>query len=379
MYNRILNIVLPLVAAVGLFSCRQTPVSEAEIVDVSKAVPGQVLISSFTSGVETVRLETSEDCMIGGIGIVRLTEDRIYIMDIMYRGIYIFDRKDGNHLASFKKQGRGPGEYIDISDFYIDQKEKTLEILDTGTGRIFIYDLQSLDFVSEITLPVHTRNVNKSGGIYYLDTGRFSNEVDGKRTNSGVIAFDPETGTLKPLFDVVRPEEEYRYFNIRGFSRNGAGQIFYSQAWDNTFYQIENLEAKPVMTVDPGNKGIPESIRTGTYEEQERFMQERRPGYMSFRLSYHEGDRSMITFSDGGKPLFYFLDGEEGQLADKIIMDSIEGSPVMDPYSMTVVGDVFIVVWIPGESRTPDAAAFLDRLGVGQDDNPVLTLFKFKK
>lgn len=108
MYNRILNIVLPLVAAAGLFSCRQTPVSEAEIVDVSKAVPGQVLISSFTSGVETVRLETSEDCMIGGIGIVRLTEDRIYVMDIMYRGIYIFDRKDGNHLASFKKQGRGP-------------------------------------------------------------------------------------------------------------------------------------------------------------------------------------------------------------------------------------------------------------------------------
>ena len=51
----------------------------------------------------------------------------------------------------------------------------------------------------------------------------------------------------------------------------------------------------------------------------------------------------------------------------------------MDPYSMTVVGDVFIVVWIPGESRSPDAAAFLDRLGVGQDDNPVLTLFKFKK
>ena len=39
MYNRILNIVLPLVAAAGLFSCRQTPVSEAEIVDVSKAVP----------------------------------------------------------------------------------------------------------------------------------------------------------------------------------------------------------------------------------------------------------------------------------------------------------------------------------------------------
>ena len=353
MYNRILNIVLPLVAAAGLFSCRQTPVSEAEIVDVSKAVPGQVLISSFTSGVETVRLETSEDCMIGGIGIVRLTEDRIYVMDIMYRGIYIFDRKDGSHVASFKKQGRGPGEYIDISDFYIDQKENTLEVFDGGTKRIVIYNLQTLEYISEIELPVTAGRFEKADGVYYFDTRHFNNYVDEERTSSGVIAYDPVNMSCKALFDYTLPEKENRSFNVRGFSRNGAGQIFYSQAWDNTFYQIENLEAKPVMTVDPGNKGIPESIRTGTYEEQERFMQERRPGYMSFRLSYHEGDRSMITFSDRGKPLFYFLDGEEGQLADKIILDSIDGSPVMDPYSMTVVGDVFIVVWIPGENKFP--------------------------
>lgn len=348
---------------------------DAEVISLQGLEPGTVGISTFTTGMETIRLETSKDCMIGNIGSIKVDSRNIYIMDMLYRGIHIFRRSDGEYIGGFKRQGRGHGEYIDISDFRVDFEANTLEVLDGGTKRLLIYALDTFDYISEMDLPLLAGKFEKAvdEGIYYFDTRHFTNSVNGEKTNSGVIAFDPSDMSCETLFDYVMKEN--MSFNIRGFSVNGTGQIYYSQMWDNTFYRIADKKALPVLTVDPGRKGIPEKIRKGTYSEQEKFMQEKRPGYMSFRLSYYDGEMCIVALADRGEVLFYIKDGDSELLAEKISVDYIEGAPCIDAVNLLVLEDTVLVVWFPGEARSPEAEAFLKRMGVMPEDNPVITLF----
>ena len=362
-----------------LYSCSQDISGQADkVIDLRDVEPYSVGISSFTTGIETIKLETSEESMIGFFSSVRIDSVNIYIMDMLYRGIHIFRRSDGKYVSGFRKQGRGHGEYVDISDFFIDHGNNTLEILDGGTQRLLLYDLDTFDYISEIKIPVLAGKFEKSvdEGVYYFDTRHFTNYVNGEKTNSGVIAFDPSDMSCEVLFDYDLPEN--RSFNIRGFSVNETGEIYYSQMWDNTFYCIRGKKSVPVLSVDPGRKGIPENIAAGSYDMQERFIQERRPGYMSFRLSYYDGKRCIITFADGGKSMFYISDGASELVADKIVADFIDGSPSIDAVNMLILGDMILVVWFPGEEQSEEAAAFLDGMDVMPDDNPVITLFKLK-
>ena len=103
-----------------LYSCSQDISGQADkVIDLRDVEPYSVGISSFTTGIETIKLETSEESMIGFFSSVRIDSVNIYIMDMLYRGIHIFRRSDGKYVSGFRKQGRGHGEYVDISDFFI--------------------------------------------------------------------------------------------------------------------------------------------------------------------------------------------------------------------------------------------------------------------
>lgn len=376
-YSLILSLTaLPFV----LYSCSSSVSDKAgTIINMQDIEPGIVEISSFTAGMETIKLETDKQCLIGYFGPVRIDSKNIYIMDMLYRGIHVFRRSDGKYVQGFKMHGRGHGEYIDISDFVVDSRNNTLEILDGGTKRLLFYDLETFEYLSEIKLPLLAGKFEKSSseGIYYFDTRHFTNVVNGEKTNSGVIAFNTSDMSCEVLFDYV--ESDNRSFNIKGFSVNEAGEIYYSQMWDNTFYLIKNKKAEPVLSVNPGGKGVPVNLSTGPYEEQEKFIQERTPGYRSFRLSYYDGKRCIISFVDGGKSLYYISDGDSELIADKIVADYIEGSPCIEAVNMLVSGDMIIAVWFPGEELSAESRAFLDGIGVLPEDNPVITIFKLKQ
>jgi 6-bladed beta-propeller len=102
------------------------------------------------SKLEYIVIESRPDCMLDGINKLVLCDSFIFVSDS--RKLLNFYR-DGKFNEQIGSVGRGPGEYRFVGDFYIDNSDKKIYILD---GRdVHIYDYQgnyrkslTLDFVA---------------------------------------------------------------------------------------------------------------------------------------------------------------------------------------------------------------------------------------
>ncbi len=115
-------------------------------------------LSDIASGIEYIRLETNPDCMMGSISRLMMFNDRFYIRDdSQYTTIFCFDKK-GKFISRFERSGKGPGEYIGINCFYIDEDKEQMVIYDRRQGKILRYSING-DFVNEITGVLETNQL----------------------------------------------------------------------------------------------------------------------------------------------------------------------------------------------------------------------------
>jgi hypothetical protein len=328
-----------------------------------------------------IPLETSSECLISYINNIKFDDESIYINDNIFNGIYVFDRA-GKFTGKLYKEGNGPGEYLSISDFTVDKEKNTIEIFDRNSKKLLIYELPSFNYIDEITVPLSVAfRFEKKDGIYYFNTHGLRNTVNEKKTNSDIIAFDPATNKLMPLFDRILPDDAYRSFSINGFYVNKKDQLFFSKAWHDQFYAIDKMSATPILAIDAGAHSTPESIKNGTYEQQEEFMNSgmSKDRYMFFRLALYNDDRIVVLLIKGSNHLNYYIRlGGEEYLTNTIPIDYIEGKPNLELGNTFTIGNTIISVLVPGAEQSPEMKEYMKTSGIRDDDNPVLMLFNIK-
>lgn len=88
-----------------------------------------------------IPLETTDECLIGG-NIAKLESDDLsmFILDIDNGRVLRFLQKDGSFMNSFGQKGRGPGEYMDVTDMSLDRKKKEVCLIDRGGFKFLYYD-----------------------------------------------------------------------------------------------------------------------------------------------------------------------------------------------------------------------------------------------
>ena len=96
-----------------------------------------VVFPEIFSGFNIIPLETSEDCIINQINYIKIIGDTIYVFDKNARSIFIFS-KQGRVISKISRIGRGPGEFIQPSDF--DIKGNAELIFDYSSNKINAYD-----------------------------------------------------------------------------------------------------------------------------------------------------------------------------------------------------------------------------------------------
>lgn len=106
----------------------------------------------FVSETKYIQLETTDEDLISEATKLYVSKERIYIMDqLREMGLFIFDL-NGKFLFRIKRVGAGPGEYRIISDFIINEKEKTIQLLADGR-KIITFDYTGR-FIEEKKIPV---------------------------------------------------------------------------------------------------------------------------------------------------------------------------------------------------------------------------------
>ena len=92
------------------------------------------------SSVELVALETTEDFLLGNIQRLAVFEDRFFIVNSDRTILGLFDR-NGKFIKKLHNVGRGPREYIVISDMAVDPVSRKVIFCDCFGNKIFVCDL----------------------------------------------------------------------------------------------------------------------------------------------------------------------------------------------------------------------------------------------
>jgi hypothetical protein len=170
--------------------------------------------------------------------------------------VVAFDNK-GNPVLSLNKRGRGPGEYLQISDFDIDDN-KDLWIVD-GQDDVLLHYSDECRFISSRKLPFEVNYVQCSNGgmlFFVLSTWNTS-----EYKNEQILLSDTALNIRKSMLNYdkfVDPNFEFPSF---GFTELN-GSILYHQPVSDTVYKINNKgELLKTYSFDFGSRAVPNEIK----------------------------------------------------------------------------------------------------------------------
>ena len=143
---RIVNFLL--VSTLLLFSCSNVENSELVEVTVDIGINLRLPLSEITEEITTIDLELTDESLINPDQILKvlLLDSLVFIAEM--EKMLVFDM-EGKFIRSIGSKGQGPGEYIFIRSFTIDEKNKIIYINDSS--KIISYDLNG-KFLKQVTL-----------------------------------------------------------------------------------------------------------------------------------------------------------------------------------------------------------------------------------
>lgn len=145
--------------------------------------------------------DSPEEASFGAIGGVALgPDDGIYVADGRALEIRVFER-NGSFRSRFGRQGRGPGEFQDISGIGFNHHGE-LAVLDGSLGRLSFFD-QDGSFLRSIRLERPYTQVGRRP-LWFDDAGRFYDRVNlssaADADTMAVMVYEPDGAVHDTVF-----------------------------------------------------------------------------------------------------------------------------------------------------------------------------------
>ena len=229
------------------------------IINVPEDYTVSVCSENLFSSVKLLPLETKEECLIGRMDRLVICDSLFIINDTRQR-ILVFDR-EGAFLRQIGKRGGGPGEYLEVRDFFINNKNE-LEVLDFK--KILRYSLTG-EFIGDMRFDYLSDKNLYCNPSYFIASPIAGYYIWGGTT--GVRKVEDESCLMYKTDGAMKIEKGY--FPIE----HGAGANYYKfSKYDNhilidpTFgdyniYQIDSLDNLTTRYFfDFGNKSCKQTI-----------------------------------------------------------------------------------------------------------------------
>jgi hypothetical protein len=258
-----LKICFTVIFMIAIYACREKNANKDDIGEVFHVNPHEakeyVNLSEIADSIICIKLQPAPGDVMGRVSEIIIRKKYIYAKDASQNMIFVFD-KMGKFVSKLDKKGGGADEYVMIGSVFIDDSEKYIELIDVGKQRKLKYVNISFELLESSPFTVINHPLcRRSSGFYYFATLNADNEINGKKTNAGLVVMD-DKNNMKTLFDKNIEVNNFYFFPIgECFAQNDKDELFISNAYDNTFYRLESGKAVPVYTVDFGKYGIKNS------------------------------------------------------------------------------------------------------------------------
>jgi hypothetical protein len=255
--------IVVLVMAMTFAGCGQQKEYNKEIktitVDTSTAEPKLDISEMFDlSGVEIIKLETNDDCLVSSQGNILLTDDHIIIGDRMTKRISLFNR-DGSFVRNIGASGRGPGEYIQLGGFTV--VNDSIYVQDAAQAKVVVYPLTGKGFREmHLNPPIYHVDLFSNNDRLYFVTNYVSTEAK-KRYYSNLVGMDMKSGD-RDYYIPFNPEieEKHQAWGLNKYSSTNGNETLVIFGRNDTIYQVSNDNIRAQYVVDFVYNKIPESL-----------------------------------------------------------------------------------------------------------------------
>lgn len=98
-----------------------------------------VPMSSFVDSISYIKLETTEENLIGEVSDIEYVNHKFYILDMISKSIYIFS-DSGKFIDKVAKRGQGPEDYLFLTAYDINSKDNSIHIYDEAAKKMLVYN-----------------------------------------------------------------------------------------------------------------------------------------------------------------------------------------------------------------------------------------------
>ena len=186
---------------------------------------------SLIDSIEVVKLKTNKDYLIGSISKILCDEGHIYILDERKSKAIFKYTKSGEFVLKISNIGKGPGEFIRPTDFFL-LKDK-LALLDGYSGKIMFYS-KTGGFLNEFSTKTMAERFGK------IDTNHFcmlNENKSSKFSNYNISIVDNNGNTIKKLMKIP-PFSKDKNLSLYKPTDYFGKELLYTNIFSNNIFRI---------------------------------------------------------------------------------------------------------------------------------------------
>lgn len=244
---------------IALYGCNNKKESSEAIMIGTNLTNHKCEDTLLFTDLKIIFLETNNKNLIGMVSKIILFENNIYILDEKGRNVLVFD-SEGHFLTTIGKHGRGPGEFLSITDFSINFLKKEIIICSDNPNKFLFFDTAG-NLKKEIP----------GKDLYYAITSE----------NDTIICINAASSDTdnyismieynnKKITDIKKlPLKQYRLssnFSL-GTQMLKSQHILFTKRYDNIIYKLHNKEIVPYYQLDFKEHNFPKTLLTQNLSE----------------------------------------------------------------------------------------------------------------
>lgn len=322
-----LNVFVSILLGVVLVGCNNREIVGLLTFEVPVKTERRIHLNEISESVIKIRLENHEDALITNIKDIVMIDSYFAVITVDHR-IFIFTQS-GKFYKSLGKQGDGPGEYVFVTGFAVNEDSKKFFVV--SLNKVLVYNFE-FDLVHEFDLDFFVEFMTVHQGKIYAISYEYGIVVDsGFATETSMYILNDNFQCLDtiPIRKIVRKDRQASMLGYGKFlSTDGSESFIYAPVATN-----ESILRDTVFRVD--KNGIVPYAKLGFGEPHLDRRGMKRYWIANIFLTanyvgshyYKDGDKIHFFLYDRKTSNTYnFREGPLDDEGDAVVLNLLDGS-----------------------------------------------------
>lgn len=293
-----------------LYSCHVGDINNSPVQKINIPVDtnSEILdLSSIADNIEFIPLETNDSTILDNITRIINESGYLYVSD--KHSLYKFN-KEGKLCGKINKEGVGPKEYIQISDFQV-AKDKTIWILSRSNKCVYNYGWDG-ELKCKIELNFWASKIcmiDDTTMLMYI-----GNEKDNDNSHQLKLFNLEDKSVIANYLPIDDKKSKYMHIKSNNCFYRDNDSVYFFKVFCDTVYSISEKVIVPKCYFNLAEKNIPNSFFDNNYNNVMDFFQHLSRNRYAYGINFFlkSVDNSIMSYYYGGECFLSVISNIDG-------------------------------------------------------------------